>query len=66
MFSGLHIASSMRKVGRHNITKKKTEEWLIILSKTRPLIRGGGRICVKEISVQNSLPGLVLHTALVL
>lgn len=65
MFNGLHTASSMGKVVRHNVTKK-TEEWLIILSKTRPLIRGGGRICVKEINVQNSLPGLVLHTALIL
>lgn len=52
----------MGKVETCNITEKETEEWLIILSKTRPLIRGGGRICVKEISVQNLLPGLVLHS----
>lgn len=62
--TSIFITFSMEKVGRHNVTEK-TEGWFIILSKMRQLIRSGGRICVKEISVQRPWQGLVFHTALV-
>lgn len=34
-FTSILRASSVGKARRHNVTEKKTEEWLIVLSKIR-------------------------------
>lgn len=63
-FASIFITFSTEKEG-DNVTEK-AEGWLIVLSKIRQLIRSGGRVCVKEISVQRPWSGLAFHVALVL
>lgn len=63
-FTSIFITFSTEKEG-DNVTEK-AEEWLIVLSKIRQLIRSGGRVCVKEIRVQRPWSGLAFHVALVL